>query len=169
MALPSSGEISLGSIRDEYQDNNPASMSEYYGVGVDVPVSGELTIADFYGTSRLIKEVTVGNESFWWGYNDGTVYTNLSSFGSISPTTYKSYEIIYAIRLANWWIAIEGNHPQNLFTAVTPEGGVRLPSSASNHGYFSEFDVTSWNWNGNDYPVSGWNGTNPTRLITFED
>jgi hypothetical protein len=51
MALQTSGIISLSDVQGEFGGNNPASLSEYYGVDDGVPASGVISLADFYGTS----------------------------------------------------------------------------------------------------------------------
>lgn len=51
MALQSSGAISLLNVQTEFGGSNPISISEYYGVDTGVPVSGTISLDDFYGTS----------------------------------------------------------------------------------------------------------------------
>ena len=54
MALPSSGQISLGDIAGEYGGSAPHQLSEYHGKG-NAPASGEIKIgAHFHGTSNIV-------------------------------------------------------------------------------------------------------------------
>jgi hypothetical protein len=58
MTLQSSGAISLGDIAEEYGDDAPHSLSEFYDKG-NAPASGEISLADdFYGTANLMAA--------WW-------------------------------------------------------------------------------------------------------
>lgn len=54
MTLQSSGRISLRDIGTEYIDARPTSLSEFYGKP-DVPSSGNLSISDFYGKTRIVN------------------------------------------------------------------------------------------------------------------
>jgi len=51
MALPTSGQITLQNIQDEFGGSHPISISEYYGSDT-VPSSGMISLADFYGTQN---------------------------------------------------------------------------------------------------------------------
>ena len=57
MPLQSSGEITFAQIQTEFGGSNPIGIDEYYSGGANVPssvtavpTSGEIEIADFYGT-----------------------------------------------------------------------------------------------------------------------
>jgi hypothetical protein len=61
MALPITGKLTLGDIRDEFGGSNPVRISDYYrGGGIvpntatnsDVPTSGTIKLSDFYGASN---------------------------------------------------------------------------------------------------------------------
>jgi hypothetical protein len=65
MALPITGKITLGDIRDEFGGSNPVKLSDYYkGGGLvpdifnneSVPTSGTIKISDFYGASAVTTE-----------------------------------------------------------------------------------------------------------------
>lgn len=59
--LPSSGQISLGSIQEAHGGDSDTFMSEYYGADVGVPCSGRIKMSDFYGTASLdplVKKVS---------------------------------------------------------------------------------------------------------------
>lgn len=51
MAVTSSGQITLQNIQDEFGGSHPISISEYYGSDT-VPSSGQISLADFYGTQN---------------------------------------------------------------------------------------------------------------------
>ena len=53
MALPNSGQISIGDIATEFGGDAPHSLSEYYGKG-NCPASGEIQLAvDFFGKNII--------------------------------------------------------------------------------------------------------------------
>ena len=65
MTLQSSGPISLANIQTEFGGSNPISLNEYYagglyvpagtsGVNGAIPSSGQISFANFYGTSSVI-------------------------------------------------------------------------------------------------------------------
>ena len=86
MALQASGAISLANLRDEFQDNNPVSMSEFYSnaglvdprtpANADVPTNlngSPLDLGTFYNRIKeYIYEDTAGVGSL----NVGSLYTS---------------------------------------------------------------------------------------------
>ena len=66
MALPSSGPIDFASIQTEFGGANPIGIDEYYrngglvpGNNTNVPTSGTISLADFYGAiNEIIKYIT---------------------------------------------------------------------------------------------------------------
>jgi hypothetical protein len=95
MTLPVSGNpLSLSQIQTEFGGTNPASLSEYYAGGVNVPAgtvgypggvstpipsSSTISIANFYGSTQTSYTfyITVGTSGAYKGYASG-------SYGSIS-------------------------------------------------------------------------------------
>lgn len=70
MALQSSGAISLQDIANEFGGSTPHSISEYYRGGsfvpssvTQVPASGTIDFADFYGTQAAIIQTLSSNAS----------------------------------------------------------------------------------------------------------
>jgi hypothetical protein len=67
MVLPSSGQLSMSQIRDEFGGSNPVSLSQYYRGGSrvrnfgsgsgfingNIPTSGAIKISDFYNAVNL--------------------------------------------------------------------------------------------------------------------
>jgi hypothetical protein len=53
MALQGTGQISLLDIATEFGGTAPHSLSEFYDAAGGIPASGEITMADFYGTSAF--------------------------------------------------------------------------------------------------------------------
>lgn len=49
MTLPASGRISISEIAAEFGGTAPHSLTEYYGAASGVPVSGIISLSDFYG------------------------------------------------------------------------------------------------------------------------
>ena len=47
MTLPTSGEISLQDIEDEFGGTGAISLQEYYGTHPDLPESGQIKVKDF--------------------------------------------------------------------------------------------------------------------------
>jgi hypothetical protein len=66
MPLPSSGPIDFASIQTEFGGTNPIGIDEYYrnglrvpGNNTNVPTSGTISLADFYGAiNEIIKYIT---------------------------------------------------------------------------------------------------------------
>jgi hypothetical protein len=70
MALQASGAISLANIQTEFGGSNPISLSEYYRNGAyvgggapNVPTSGTIDFADFYGAQAAIILTISSNAS----------------------------------------------------------------------------------------------------------
>jgi|GEM_PF-2241743 len=95
MALPGSGALSLDDIQTEFGGTNPIGLSEYYSAAAGVPASGEISIADFYGTSaRVVIPIAVTNATNYVIYdNRGPTYDagksdiTLTISGNIGSTT----------------------------------------------------------------------------------
>lgn len=51
MTLQSSGAISLANVQTEFGGSNPIGINEYYGAAAGVPVSGTISLYNFYGKS----------------------------------------------------------------------------------------------------------------------
>src|SRR6056300_1980834 len=97
MALQSSGAIKLSEIQTEFGGSNPISLSEYYAADVGVPASGEISIADFYGTSSALN-VTVTQALYTSGTSGDSFYGKYLS-GSTNPTSIFGYDIRYIFRI----------------------------------------------------------------------
>lgn len=85
MALQSSGAISLSEIQTEFGGSNPIAISEYYSAATGVPASGEITIADFYGTSNITVAIDDGSLSDF-GSGSSSVTFRLNTNGTITAT-----------------------------------------------------------------------------------
>lgn len=64
MALQQTGSITLADIQAEFGGVNPISMSEYYSAADGIPVSGVISISEFYGKAA---------SSTTWYLRDGTL------------------------------------------------------------------------------------------------
>ena len=74
MTLPVSGALTLAQIQTEFGGSDPIGMNEYYsGGGIitnnQLPTSGPISMADFYGKSSIIREPTSGE---LYNYEDGS-------------------------------------------------------------------------------------------------
>ena len=95
MAIPASGVLSLDDIQTEFGGTNPIGLSEYYSAAAGVPASGEISIADFYGTSaRVVIPIAVTNATNYVIYdNRGPTYdagksdVTLTISGTVGSTT----------------------------------------------------------------------------------
>ena len=86
MALPTSGPLALTDIQTEFGGSNPISLNEYYAGGSYVPAGtsgtngavpslGEISIANFYGTTN-----------FTLAFNNGDAFNCQSGSGATSTT-----------------------------------------------------------------------------------
>jgi len=173
MALQSSGAIKLSEIQTEFGGSNPISLSEYYAADVGVPASGEISIADFYGTSSALNVTvtqaiyTSGTSSIYYGY-----FIN----GSVSPTSIFGYDIIYSYRQyststtdSRFWLYLDGaSIPSNLFTSIqvqTSSGFAELLASSASTSQLST--ARYWTWTEADFAstadyndfITEWDGT----------
>jgi len=173
MALQSSGAIKLSEIQTEFGGSNPISLSEYYAADVGVPGSGEISIADFYGTSSALN-VTVTQAI----YTSGTsaIYYGRFINGSVSPTSIFGYDIIYIYRRystsstdSSFWLYLDGaSVPSNLFTSLqiqTSSGFAELLASSASTSQLST--ARYWTWTEADFAstadyndfITEWDGT----------
>lgn len=91
MAVKSSGLLSMSAdIATEFQDDPDHSLSEFYGDSPSLPLSGEISFSDFYGTIRnttISYEAIGGGGGGGRGYGDGGGSTFAES-GFLSSITY---------------------------------------------------------------------------------
>lgn len=60
MGLQTSGEISIVDIATEFEDTAPHALTEFYGAADGIPVSGAITVKQFYGKSNMFS-FTIGS------------------------------------------------------------------------------------------------------------
>lgn len=101
MVLPTSGNIILSEIQEEFGGSNPASLSEYYRGGANVsdvprhsaiPSSGTIGVSDFYGQQYLPP--FSANIIFAGSVGNGTTI-DLSSFMT-TPTSHVVIALFYS-------------------------------------------------------------------------
>lgn len=63
MALQTSGTISFSEVRDEFQDSNPVSMSEFYSADDGLPASGVFKLSNFYGKRLVYRHYVTSNKT----------------------------------------------------------------------------------------------------------
>jgi hypothetical protein len=95
MTIVSSGTISINSLVAEYGGSAPHAMNEYYRGGglvadhsnnANVPTSGTIDLADFYGANNTSPSPTQHNYSMTTGTNGVLEYGfHTGNYGSISP------------------------------------------------------------------------------------
>ena len=104
MTLPSSGEIKIKQIRDEFGGPTTTHLKDYYaggsyvpagtlnGSGVAIPSSGQIKLKDFYGASAAIKQWPNADSTGWvlWDSdNRGGVFTITGDYTAVeSPSAY---------------------------------------------------------------------------------
>jgi hypothetical protein len=172
MALQSSGAIKLSEIQTEFGGSNPISLSEYYAADVGVPASGEISIADFYGTSSALNvTVTQGSST-----SASAIYYGYFINGSVSPTSIFGYDILYIYRryststtASAFWLYLDGaSVPSNLFTSIqiqTSSGFAELLASSASTSQLST--ARYWTWTESDFAstadyndfITEWDGT----------
>ena len=69
MPLQASGTISIADIVNEFGGTVPHSLSEYYGAAGGVPVSGMISLSDFYGKSNTPP----AGQQIWTSSNTGNL------------------------------------------------------------------------------------------------
>lgn len=103
MTLPASGPLSLADIQGEFGGANPISLSEYYAGGAYVPAgttgtygavpsSGQISIQNFYGTSKVV--ISISDASVYYasgGLTSATTGYQLTSSGQIQQLQQTTY------------------------------------------------------------------------------
>jgi len=95
MGLPSTGAISLSQIEAEFGGTAPTSISEYYSAASGVPGNNNpLSLSDFYGTSAIIS------------LDDVVTPVVINGQNSLKEITVSDYIISGGVMIVptNWWI-----------------------------------------------------------------
>ncbi len=164
--LQTSGAISLADIRNQF--GGSYQMSQYYrggtnatyvhsygsGHNTNVPTSGAIDFADFYGAHRgwhiICGQINYGSAISNWGYSNGQV---IGAMGSCAPNNYRGAVIagIYRVRTTfkgtqhSQVIYMRGNRARNWFNRYT-DGNFTLYTSNASHFYNSSTGLTGWIW-----------------------
>ena len=128
MAVTSSGSIGINDLVDEFGGTAPHSLSEYYrnggevpGNNTNVPTSGQISLADFYGAVNEIQQV----------YSSNATNLNLSSiFGSNWSTAVPKRVVINSGATIG---ATVGNHAINIPTGMA--GNLVIDNNGNIHGH----------------------------------
>lgn len=160
MALQTSGAISFQDLQDEFGGSHPITMFEYaanrtsgsggYGVAI--------SLSDFYGaTASTSISVTIGSSGSLYGFR-------ISSFGSISPTSYNSVAIrgIYTSQsksIYTLFVIFSGNRAKSFFGSILINGNT-YNTSASGHAYNSGTNETTWTWSVGSHVIGTSGSTN---------
>jgi hypothetical protein len=159
MALPGSGALSLDDIQTEFGGTNPIGLSEYYSAAAGVPASGEISIADFYGTSaRVVIPIAVTNATNYVIYdNRGPTYVagksdvTLTISGNIGSTTTATAALRTGTFASGDTVTIVNNGSIRAFGGGGGPGGGNpidaVPGSAGGHAIDLGFPTTVTNNN----------------------
>jgi hypothetical protein len=149
MALPESGEISLGDVQTEWGGSNPISIDEYYGVDT-VPESGEISLSDFYGTSNAGQVVFTSSGT--WTAPAGVTSVHVVAVGSGYGNSGHSYFINTA--------TVAG------YGSSGPSGGSYVGDGGGSGGDGSyERDCSSWSY-GDCGGAGGYSGNGGSAVQT---
>lgn len=88
-SIPTSGEISIGDIRTEFEDTLDTKLSEFYGADRDIPKSGALALSDFYGATNIFEVYTKDLE----GGGDPKIPNGTTQFGTGFDVLKKAVEV----------------------------------------------------------------------------
>lgn len=119
MVLPSSGQLSMSQIRDEFGGSNPVSLSQYYRGGSlvrnfgsgsgfingNIPTSGAIKISDFYNAVNLrgLNDPPGQVSSFTYTPLSAFVELNVLSNGSAYITYCDLLDLPITINLGPWY------------------------------------------------------------------
>lgn len=156
MALPGSGALSLDDIQTEFGGTNPIGLSEYYSAAAGVPASGEISIADFYGTSaRVVIPIAVTNATNYVIYdNRGPTYDagksdiTLTISGNIGSTTTATAALRTGTFASGDTVTIVNNGSIRAFGGGGGNGGstsAGAPGGAGGHAIDLGFPTTVTN------------------------
>ena len=164
MALQTSGAISFQDLQDEFGGSHPITMFEYaanrtsgtggYGVAI--------SLSDFYGaTASTSISLTIGNSGSLYGFR-------ISSFGSVSPTSYNSVAIrgIYTSQsksIYTLFVVFSGNRASSFFSSILISGNT-YSTSSSGHAYNSSTNETTWTWSVGSHVI----GTSGSTTVFFQ-
>lgn len=164
MALQTSGAISFQDLQDEFGGSHPITMYEYaanrtsgtggYGVAI--------SLSDFYGaTASTAISLTIGSSGSLYGFR-------ISSFGSVSPTTYNSVAIrgIYTSQsksIYTLFVIFSGNRASSFFSSILINGNT-YSTSYSGHSYNSSTNETTWTWSVSSHVI----GTSGSTTVFFQ-
>lgn len=192
MTLPASGQLTLAQIAAEFgQPAVAVNLSQYYrGAGIvpnvpenaAIPVSGPLSLSNFYGARGFITSNVVitagynaGGGAFidWTGFRlapqspvigslvsgagwlpVGVIFEAISSETPSASPTLRSQEVIMS--------GFSADPGVNFFRSATVGGVTRQTSVATSYTYFPASGRAIWGW-GNQ--TTGWsfpNGVNAT-------
>ncbi|MEV4934730.1 hypothetical protein [Sphingobium sp. LSP13-1-1.1] len=163
MTLQTSGPISIGQARDEFQLSNPVSMSHFYGKN-GFQSSGAISFSDFYGKSNLLdtQVVTVRR---WFEDGFDLYYGFKSGTGSCADGTSNIYggiaitRLCYDVAHEQIEFDVASTVANSGWTTMYVNGTPFLRSSAT----FSNGRQWRWNTNNNVFGTT----ENATRTIQW--
>ena len=163
MPVKPSGDLSMAAdIAVEYLDDPDHSLSEFYGDSQSLPLSGEISFSDFFGTRRdavVVYEMIGGGGAGGFGVTDGGSSGNAPS-GFLSSISYDDI----------------GANSSTVFTQVVAAGGAGggngqgpfgnggLPGDSSIYGPGPAFRQPAIN-----YGTGGYGGTGDNDGPDYDD
>lgn len=107
--LPSSGQLTLAQVFAEFGLSANSSMSQLYGIGEQIPTSGQLKLSDFYGKAAtqpqvnafLFNNITQAN-TFMSGYVPPSPLDVFNSWGRFSANDWYPSGTPPAGEAASW-------------------------------------------------------------------
>lgn len=164
MTLPSSGQISIAQMRNEYNlGGGGVSMNQFYGKP-GLPGSGALSFSAFHGKSNYILQRIVHCETIYysdgeWGYwiAYGFDYAQGGFGGSMDDRWFPPAGLnIYAFNTVGGVLAftLQGSAPNSGWTGMVVNG---YNITRASGGYYNGGSITQWTWSvGYDvFPGSG--------------
>lgn len=182
MAIPSSGAISLLDIQNEFGGSSPISLNEYYAGGSyvpsgttgtygAVPSSGEISLRNFYGTSKVVniyRTITVGINGSGpislFGY--GSSAAPVGAYGSIDNQNFglintNIVELCFVEGSPSSVILrLDGNQSNSGFSAITVGNNTYFRSSAT----YNAGSQTYWLWSA---PINPFSSVGTTTAVIF--
>lgn len=162
MAIPASGPVSFTTIQTEFGGSNPISLSEYYAGGAyvaagttgtygAVPSSGQIGVANFYGTSAVTVPTapTIGTATSASATSVTVTYTASSSNGGSTITSYTAIST-----------------PGSITGSLATSGSGTITVSGLSTGTSYTFKVYATNAIGNSPQSAASNSVVPTAPVT---
>ena len=135
MALPSSGQISLGDVRDEFLGSNPVSIDDYINFrtnGRRVGTDTSLALSDYYdGNNSALLEttMTVGESDFNGDQRYLTTITVTNQVGTGTTQITTSYQTITTATYSFPTTTLRGFDDDTDYLYYVQKNGTTVPNT----------------------------------------